>query len=129
MLTKRTALLLVYSQSRQGSSRANTLKFWPALPSASGLPPGIRLSLLLGVSAGAPILKLMLHRLEDVCSTAECTCSRHNCLVTHSQALQHLRKALYRRATCQHSCCELDLLRDFIEHHKASDGFGSDAQQ
>ena len=68
------AVLLVYSHRRQGFSSANTLKFWPARPSASGLPPAMRLSFLLGISDGAGAPKLMLHRLDDVCSTADCTC-------------------------------------------------------
>ena len=72
--TRMMAVLLVYSHRRQGFSSANTLKFWPALPSASGLPPAMRRSFLLGISDGAGAPKLMLHRLDDVCSTADCTC-------------------------------------------------------
>ena len=68
------AVLLVYSHRRQGFSSANTLKFWPALPRASGLPPAMRLSFFLGISDGAGAPKLLLHRLEDVCSTADCAC-------------------------------------------------------
>lgn len=66
--------MLVYSHMRQGFSRAKTLKFWPALPKASGLPPAMRLSFLLGISAGGGAPKLTLHKLEDVCRTADCTC-------------------------------------------------------
>lgn len=83
--TRRTALLLVYSHRRQGFSRAKTLKFWPALPSASGLPPGMRLSFLLGTSAGAGALKLMLLRAEDVCRTADCTCRSTRAIVMSAQ--------------------------------------------
>lgn len=85
-LTRRTALLLVYSHSRQGFSRVKTLKFCPALPSAAGLPPAMRLSFLLGTSAGGGALKSMLHRLEDVCRTADCTC-RLNCSLRYTSLI------------------------------------------
>ena len=81
--TRSTALLLVYSHSRQGFSRVNILKFCPALPSAAGLPPTMRLSFLLGASAGGGALKSMLHKLEDVCRTADCTCDQNCKLSIH----------------------------------------------
>ena len=96
--TRRTALLLVYSHRRQGFSRVNTLKFCPARPSASGLPPAMRLSFLLGTSLGGGAPKSMLHRLEEVCRTADCTCRqrlRSGCSLTFHVCVQacNTRKA------------------------------------